>query len=342
MLAAGLVNDRLSRKQVMIVTDLARVFIVLAMLFVHDAGFLYALLTVETLMAAFFEPARNAVIPNIVAPETLDVANTLSASTWSSVLAIGAMLGGIVSALFGRNVVFLINALSFLASAYFISRMTFDEPHRSGSQPLGRSSTLEGIRYIRARPRLFASLFIKTGTGSLAACWVLFPIFASRVFLLPGLSPQRNTVLVTSLLAGARGLGALAGPLLTSGWAQSNERRMVRLSMFGFLIAGFGYIAFSQAPALPLAWVLLLVATSGGAILWVNSTTLLQLNSEDRFRGRVFAADLAIAMFTVAASGFASGRAIDSGISVRHVAAALGVLQLILAFGWTFALRLWD
>jgi MFS family permease len=348
--AAGLINDRLSRKKVMIVADLSRAIIVLAMIFVRgprDIWFLYLLLTLETIMAAFFEPARNAVIPNIVPAEDINAANSLSASTWSFVLAAGATLGGIVAAAFGRNTVFIINALSFLASAWFISRMSFNEPHRDGAVPFRMrelfdfSPTLEGIRFIRRDPRLAASIFIKIGVGLLASGWVLFPIFASRIFLLPGLSVARNTMLVTSILAGARGLGALAGPLCCANWADDSQIRMTKLVLVGFSLAGLGYCAFSQAPSLEWACAALFVATSGGAITWVNSTTLLQLNSEDRFRGRVFAADLAIAMFTVAAASFLAGRSIDSGISVRHVALGVGAAQLILGLVWVFAMPRW-
>lgn len=349
--ASGLINDRLSRKRVMIVADLARVFIVLSMLFVRgrkDIWFLYLLLILETVMAAFFEPARNAVLPNIVPPADINIANTLSASTWSFVLAAGAALGGIVAALFGRNVVFLIDGLSFLASAALISRMHFEEPHRKGAAPFHLrelfdfSPTLEGIRFIRRDARLTASIFIKIGTGIAASCWVVFPTFASKVFLLPGLSIPRNTMVVTSILAGARGIGALTGPLCTSWWAAGDQRRMTRLVLAGFMMAGAGYLALSQSPTLSFAFAAIFFASAGAGAIWVNSTTLLQLNSEDRFRGRVFAADLAIAMFAIAIAGFSTGRAIDSGIPVRHVALAIGIVQISLALTWTFALPLWS
>jgi MFS family permease len=348
--AAGVVNDRLSRKQVMIVTDVARVFIVLGMLLVRgsrDTWLLYLLLTLETVMAAFFEPARNAVVPNIVSPEEILTANTLSASTWSFILATGATLGGIVAALFGRTTVFILNALSFLASALLVGRMHFDEPHRAGAAPFRLrelfdfSPTLEGLRYMRGKPRLFFPLFLKISTGVLAASWVVFPIYGSKIFLLPGLTIQRNTMLVTSILAGARGVGALIGPLLSSGWAGDSQRRMSRLILIGFLLAAAGYVVFAKAPGLPLACAGLFIAHGGGAIIWVNSTTLLQINSEDRFRGRVFAADLAIAMLTVASCGFAAGQAIDHGTSPRTVAFAIALAQIVLAITWAFALRLW-
>src|SRR6516162_1152348 len=76
---AGVVNDRVKRKYVMIAADLIRFVIVLAMLLVRSPALvwlIYPLLLAETTMAAFFEPARSAVIPNITGPEEVLVANT--------------------------------------------------------------------------------------------------------------------------------------------------------------------------------------------------------------------------------------------------------------------------
>src|SRR5271168_2697971 len=82
---AGVVNDRLRRKHVMIAADLIRCVVVLAMLLVRSRStvwLVYPLLLAETTMAAFFEPARTSVIPNITAAGEVLVANTLSAATW--------------------------------------------------------------------------------------------------------------------------------------------------------------------------------------------------------------------------------------------------------------------
>src|SRR5919109_700316 len=96
--AAGVVNDRVRRKYVMITADLARMAIVLAMLLVRSRStvwLVYPLLLLETIMAAFFEPARSSGIPNITTREDLVLANTLSSTTWSVNLMIGAALGGL-------------------------------------------------------------------------------------------------------------------------------------------------------------------------------------------------------------------------------------------------------
>jgi Na+/melibiose symporter-like transporter len=78
---AGVVNDRLRRKHVMVAADLVRVAVVLAMLLVRSPSLVwlvYPLLLAETVMAAFFEPARSSVIPNIAAQAEVLSANTLS------------------------------------------------------------------------------------------------------------------------------------------------------------------------------------------------------------------------------------------------------------------------
>src|SRR5437660_4823365 len=116
---AGVVNDRLKRKHVMIAADLVRFVVVLTMLSVRSASMVwlvYPLLLAETTMAAFFEPARSSVIPNIAQTAEVLVANTLSSATWSVNLLIGASVGGVVAAFLGRDVVFILNALSFLTS----------------------------------------------------------------------------------------------------------------------------------------------------------------------------------------------------------------------------------
>src|SRR5207302_1603636 len=99
---AGVVNDRIRRKRVMITADLIRAVIVLSMLLVRSRSLVwlvYPLLLLETIMAAFFEPARSSVIPNITKREDVILANTLGSTTWSLNLVLGATLGGVVAAL---------------------------------------------------------------------------------------------------------------------------------------------------------------------------------------------------------------------------------------------------
>jgi MFS family permease len=190
---SGILNDRISRKRVMITSDLARVVIVLCMLFVRSRStiwLVYPLLFLESVMWAFFEPARTAVIPNVTSSEDLILANTLSSTTWSLNLVAGAGLGGLALALLGYNASFVLNALSFLVSAYFISKMQFDEPHAAAFPDwhvrnlLDYSPLVEGLRYVGEDRHLFATLLVKTGLMQMGVSWVLFTVMGERTFAL--------------------------------------------------------------------------------------------------------------------------------------------------------------
>jgi MFS family permease len=346
----GVVNDRVSRKRVMIMADVARFGIVLAMLLVRSRSMVwlvYPLLFLETVMWAFFEPARNAVIPNISEKEDVILANTLSSTTWSLNLMIGAALGGAVAALLGRDAVFVINGLSFLVSALFIARMKFVEPHAEAASPLrlrelvDHSPIVEGMRYVRADRRLLATVFAKAGELMIGPSWVLFTVMGERYFPVrwEGIDPQRAGILGMSLLLGARGLGALFGPLLGARFAGHSDRKLRLGILWGYLITAIGYMALGGAANVWIACLCIMVAHGGGSTIWVFSTTLLQLHTDDRFRGRVFAADLAFVMLTIAVGAYLCGRFLDWGTSARVVATAVGILMLAPAALWAWAMR---
>ena len=349
---AGVVNDRISRKKVMIAADLVRAVIVLAMLLVRSRSLVwlvYPLLLLETIMAAFFEPARSSVIPNITKREDVIVANTLSSTTWSMNLVLGATLGGIVAALLGRDAVFVLNALSFLVSALLIARMHFAEPHAEASAPLrphdliDYSPVLEGVRYVRAKRNLFATIFAKAGNLVIGPSWVLFTVMGQKYFPVRWhhLDPQRGAMLGMSLLLGGRGIGALIGPLISAPWAGHQDRRL-RLGIFyGYLVTALGYALIGKAGNVWAACLWAAIAHCGGATVWVFSTTLLQLNTDDRFRGRVFSADLGLCMLTIAIGAYVCGAFLDMGISARTLVTATGLVMLIPAALWAWAMRLW-
>jgi MFS family permease len=347
---AGVVNDRVRRKYVMISADLVRVAVVLAMLLVRSRStvwLVYPLLLMETTMAAFFEPARSSVIPNIAAKGEVLIANTLSSATWSVNLLIGASVGGVVAAFFGRDVVFILNALSFLASAILIGRMRFAEPHAESATPLRPhdlidfSPVLEGIRYVRSHPTLLPAVFAKAGELMIGPSWVIFTVLGAHEFAVHwrNVDAARGAMLGMSILLGGRGLGALVGPLVSARWAGRSDRKLQLGILFGYLITavGYGMLGFSRTVWIASACAML--AHMGGSTVWVFSTTLLQLHTEDRFRGRVFSADLGFSMLTIAAGAFLCGRLLDAGVAARTIATWTGIVMLVPAALWALAMR---
>ena len=346
---AGILNDRVSRKAVMIFADIARVFIILAMLLVTGPGriwLVWCLLLSETVMWALFEPGRSAVVPNICRgeEETL-VANALSSTTWAINFAVGAGIGGLIAYKFGRQAVFVLNALSFVGSALLLARMKFEEPHAADQPPfrlkdlVDFSPVIEGINYVRRDARLVATLLVKAGLGMMGAHWVVLPVLGERVFPV-GAGPNAGT-LGMSLLMSARGIGALIGSVGSGWWAEHRDDRLRRGITWGFVLAGLSYMGLSWAPTLTIACLAVALGHAGTSINWVFSTTMLQRMTEDRFRGRVFSADFAGLFLSMSAISYISAYFMDRGVSVRTVAFVNGMLAFIPALLWLAARRLW-
>jgi len=80
------------------------------------------------------------------------------------------------------------------------------------------------------------------------------------------------------------------------------------------------------------------LAHGGASTNWVFSSTLLQVYTADRFRGRVFAAEYGLCMLAISASSYAAGIAIDLGIPARRLAMMVGGVMLLPAIAWAMAL----
>ncbi len=344
---AGAVNDRVSRRRVMLITDLVRSVVVLGMLFVEtreQIWFLYLLLACEVSTAAFFESARNAVLPNVVERKDIPAANAVAATTWSVTVTAGAALGGFAVAYLGRQSVFLLNSSSFLLSAWCIYRMSVRETHIEPgvrlrwNEILGFGPIVEGLRYVFRDLKLASLLTLKFGLGILGARLVLVSVIGSREFAVGG-----QTALGMSLLLVFQGIGSLIGPLIAGPLVKNSHSRMRYGVLVGYLAAALSYIAFSQAYTLGAAALTMVVAHAGGSLVWVFSTTLLHFNTDDRFRGRVFAADLALFMITASVASYSCGWAIDHAIAARTAALGVGLAMLLPAAAWTLGLRtLWS
>ena len=339
---AGVINDRLRRRAVMIFADIARFFIILAMLAVRTPDMvwlIWILLFLETTMWAVFEPGRSAIIPRLCrdSNEVL-VANALSSMTWAFNLSVGSFLGGIVAWKFGRDSVFVIDAFTFLLSAWFLRRMTVSETHAENQPPLSvkdlfdYSPMLEGLRYVVRDTRLFATLLVKAGMGLLGAHWVILPIMGERVFVI-----KESGALSMSLLMGARGIGALMGSLSSGYIGRNIPRRMRAWILWGFLLVSLSYLALGGAPTLWIACLTVIIGHAGTSLIWVYSTTMLQQMTEDRYRGRVFSADFAGLFLLMSGVSYFASNLVDWGWSVRLVAVVTGLLGLIPAALWALA-----
>jgi MFS family permease len=343
---AGVVVDRVNRRRLMIATDLLRGAVILTLLFIRrpdQVWIAYVVMAIAVGAQAFFEPARTATIPNVTAREDLLGANALSSATWSAMLAAGASLGGLVTALAGRNVAFVVNALSFFASAWFIAQTRYDAapaatPRSEGLLALtGITDLIDGIRYVRQRSHVAALMLVKAGWGLAGGVLLLLTIFGQRVFPL-GVGSAAGI----GVLYAARGVGAGLGPIALRWIIGQHPQRLRRTIGPAYFVVGLFYIALAGAPALWVAALCVLCAHFGGSILWVFSTVLLQMEVPDRFRGRVFATELALVTLMSSVSSYWTGRQLDTaGWSPRTLAFALGLMFFVPGGLWLIIQSRW-
>ena len=141
-------------------------------------------------------------------------------------LAIGASIGGLVTAVAGRNVAFVVNAVSFFASAFFIAQTRYDVDAAGGAAAARLSGAHRHRRSDRRRSRTCGSdshvaalMFVKAGWGLAGGVLLLLTIFGQRVFPLGG-----GTAAGIGVLYGARGIGAGLGPIALR-WMLGQEPR---------------------------------------------------------------------------------------------------------------------
>jgi MFS family permease len=344
---SGVVADRFSRQRIMIVTDILRALVVLGFLFVRRADQLwivYVLTVLQLGLSTFFEPAKTAAIPSIVEDRELVAANAISSVTWSVMLTLGAAIGGLITGWFGTNVAFILDAASYLLSAALIASISVQKRRKRERQKLtvgralGITETIEGIRYVKDRPRVLALLLVKPAWGLGGGILTLLAVFGERIFPV-----GKSSATGIGVLFAARGIGTAVGPIVARRMAGEVDRRMQLWIGIAFLIAGVFYAAFGSATSFVVALIVLGVAHCGGSILWVFSTVLLQRTVDDKFRGRVFAAELALLTFTMAASNYTTGELLDRfKISPRLVTIGIGIFFLMPGLAWFLTQRWWD
>lgn len=348
---AGVLADRYERRHVMIASDLLRAATVLGFLLVREPGqiwLLYLLTFLQFALSAIFTPARSAVLANVVRPTELVPANALDSLTWSTMLAFGALLGGLVAAVFGIAEAFVLDAITFLVSALFISRIAGPiRPNVDSVSQGGWLDFLDGLRYLTGKPFIMGVSLVKAG-GALAwgAINVLEITYATEVFTvdLPISSETLqidNATAVLGLIYAVSGLGTGLGPLVLRRWLGDAPMRLRWAISAGFGLMALGIFLLSVAQTLGFFTFATLIRTVGSGTIWVFSAALLQMIVPDRYRGRVFAFEFAILTLTQSISTFWAGFAQDFlGLDVRQITFSMSLVALIVGVMWlAFHLR---
>jgi MFS family permease len=277
-LALGPLLDRLSRRKLMIVSDLLRAAVFAALPFATNAGTIVALALVAGLATGFFRPAVYAGVPNLVSDELLGDANALLQTVENAAWAIGPLLGGVLTAAWGPHTAYWINAVSFLVSAVLVARIPARLLQSTIALTRGHWTDLkDGFAIVFTSRPLLAVLFAwgvaTIGSGA---------ITVSEIFL------AQNTLDAGDwgygLLYGAIGAGLVVGSLVSSAVVERLGVARAYGASLALMALGFGVGAASANIWMAAVCCVIGGIGDGGAV--VCNALLMQRGTPDEMRGR--------------------------------------------------------
>ncbi len=324
---AGYITDRFNRRQLMILSDVARGLLVLCFILITTSDLLwlaYVITALQMVFSALFEPAKTSSIPNVTGPQELVVANILSAASWSIIFTSGMAIGGFATAYLGTDIVFLINGFSYGLSAVFIYRATIPQIAMSSAEKIRTANPLVGIRegfsYLKNNKRVLRPAMAKgTFTMCVGAMVYMLIIIAEEVLMLGSVG--------LGILYAARGVGTGLGPVAGRRFFRK-ESGWIRAIGFFMIICGLMYGVVSSVNSIVLMSLFVMLAHMASGSNWVFSTVLLQRRAPDVFRGRVFSIEWLI--FTVAQSVSVMAAAIILELELLTIQQTMGLFSGLL------------
>jgi MFS family permease len=325
----GPLVDRLSRRRLMILSDLVRAVTFVALPFVERPGLIVALAAVNGVATGFFRPAAWAGFPNLVPEQDREQATSLLSTAEHVAWTLGPVLAGGLLALSGTDVAYWVNAATFLLSAALVARipaasLRSDEPITKGHWDDLRA----GIGLVfHSRPLL--TVLVAWNVSALATAFVN----VAEVPLVKDDLGGGNVGL--GFLVGATGVGLVVGSFFA---ATALERIGMRALYAGsLLVMAVGFGVASVSPTVAVAAVLAAFATIGNGAAIVCNQLLVQAGAPDAMRGRALAV-LMSTYYGVLGIAMAGGGLLVDQTSARlawAVAGALYLLSTVLAFALT-------
>jgi MFS family permease len=332
---AGVLLDRMDRKQIMIASDLIRCVVALAFVLTIDQPrpwLLYLLSGLLMFASPFFTSGRAAILPTIASTEELHAANSLTQTTQWATLTIGTMLAGFSAAHLGYAWAFIINSLSFLFSALAIWRLRADKgfrPQRAHHAPVVRPwhEYREGLDYMLSVPLMIGIGMISVGWAmGGGAAQILFALFGEQVF-------HRGPAGIGTIW-GFAGAGLLIGGAIGHfTGARTRFAGYKRAVTASYILHGAAYIFFSQAASYQVALLMMLLSRVGMAVTSVLNNAQLLRHTPDAFRGRVFATMESLRWSAMIVSMAAAGIA-SQYYTPRTIGLVAGIFGLVTALAW--------
>ena len=289
---AGVYIDRWSRKATLIIADFLRAGLILLIpflaVYLEGMAYIYVVIFLVFTVTCFFNPAKSAIIPNLVKKGNLVAANSLSNITRMIAMIGGISAGGVIVAWLGMRMSFYLDSITFLFSGLAILTIRIKE-YSSEDPPLEKTRVgfkkvigelIEGLKFIKREKRVSfvaLSLFVLMAASGMG--YLLITVFITKAL---GLGTVGLSIFALFL-----GTGMAVGALLYGQFGERIGRETVILG--GSFIAGGGALLLGSKSFLILSLAIGIIGFVASPIV-TAAYTLIQEMTPDRIRGRVFSA----------------------------------------------------
>jgi MFS family permease len=321
---AGVLADRVDKRRLMYATQTAMMLLALVLGGLTLAGVVtvwhvYLLAALTGFAGAFDQPARRALIPELVADEDINNAVGLSSALFTGARVVGPALAGWLIATVGMAWCFLLNGVSFVAVLVGLALMDATKFRSVAPVPRAKGQIREGFQYVWQTTRLRLVLAVMGVVALLAFNWqVLVPLMATRTFH----GTETTYTIITSMMS----VGSLIGSLVLA------RRRQVTIPflLLMCLIFGVTSLMFALAPSVPVAIITGMLAAGFGIAFMTGTMTFVQTEARPEMRGRVMALYAMLFMGTTPFGGPLMGWVAEH-LGVRFGLAVGGIGALVAA-----------
>ncbi len=319
----GPLLDRISRRGLMIVSDLVRAGVFCTLPFASSAGQIVALAGIAGLATGFFRPAVYAGLPNLVEEDELARANSLIQTSENVSWAVAPIIGGALVAASGPDLAYWLNGASFLVSALLLLRLPAHKLQGALGVTRGHLRDLKDgfARVLRTRSLLTVLVVWTIVLGAVASTQTAQVFLAKDSFNAGDFG--------YGLIFGCIGLGLAVGSFGAGTWV---ERRSVgTVYAASILLQAVGIAAAAVAPNVWFSLPCFVLAGIGNGIAVVCNSLLVQRGAPDAIRGRVFTVIMSV-NYAVYGLGFVIAGPLTDSVGPRWVFGGVGVVLALASF----------
>lgn len=317
---AGAVVDRVHRVRLLFITQSVQmaVAIVLALLTWFGIIQVWHILLASFVGAAalaFDNPARQALIPDLVPARELLNALSLNSATYTGAALVGPALAGILLNPVGPGTLFFLNGISFLAVIVALAGLRQVRTHSGGELTSLRSSFWSGLTFA-ARSRLIVALLLLSSLGGIfgRSYQNLLPAFGRDIW--------HAGAEGYGLLLSAAGAGALIGAFGLASFKRLKNQGAVMMA--SGLVFSLGLVAFAMSPSFWLGMLMLVLAGATSTVFSTIISTFIQFLVPNELRGRI------MSLYTVTLIGLPSLGALGSGSLAEWLGGTQGAPKAVM------------